>query len=186
VDASVPEASAGPTAISVGGESPTPLQGGDGGELATDLCPANQVIVGYAGTLTDPGILLVGSVQATCAALVAMGDGGVTTRADASLTARGQGTLSPWTQACPANAVVVGFSGGSGVALDRIAIACAELHAVDGGIAQDPPTSLPAAGGDGGTAFDDPCPPGQVARGNVVRAGEWIDALGLVCGTPSL
>src|SRR5204862_538838 len=42
-------------------------------------------------------------------------------------------------------------------------------------------------GGDGGTpAPSARCPAGQVARGTLIRAGAWIDALGTFCATPSL
>jgi hypothetical protein len=46
--------------------------------------------------------------------------------------------------------------------------------------------TLPAAGGDGGMPFEQACPAGQLARGEALRSGEWIDAFGLVCGTPVL
>ena len=48
------------------------------------------------------------------------------------------------------------------------------------------PTPLETVGGDGGSAFQDGCPLGQMARGSNVRSGEWVDAFGLICGTPSL
>jgi hypothetical protein len=151
-------------------------------------------VIGYGGFLTGPevGATLVGAIQAVCGEL-SVGSApsdGVTIGAGATLPMRGATQDTPWSQMCPADEVVVGFSGRSGADLDQVAFECAPWTAsnnVDGGVLSAGPTvTLPAAGGDGGTPFQDTCPPGQLARGSNLRAGAWVDAFGLVCGTPAL
>lgn len=194
VDVAAPEAECVgcPFAVTVNGQSLTPQQGGTTGTAFTDTCPGNQAVIGYQGFLTDPavGLILVGGIQTLCGEL-GVGDAGqLTTSAGATLPMEGTSEDSPWTQLCPADQVVVGFVGRSGADLDQVAFECAPWSASndDGGEALSMGTvvTLTAAGGDGGLPYDNPCPAGQMARGSSGRSGDWVDAFGLVCGTPAL
>jgi hypothetical protein len=179
-----------PLLLTLSGQSLTDQHGGDGGTAYTDLCPLGQAVIGYQGFLTAPsvGLILVGGIQALCGELVLTGPT-ITTTAGATLTIRGESQASPWTQTCPANEVVVGFVGRSGDDLDQVAFQCAAWTVSgDAGSALSSGSivTLAPAGGDGGTPYEDGCPSGQVARGSNLRAGEWVDAFGLVCGTLGL
>jgi hypothetical protein len=170
----------------------TVQQGGPGGSPYVDICPGNQVVIGYQGFLTAPsvGLTLVGGIETVCGEL-AVGESSValTTRPGAILPMRGGSRTSPWLQMCPADEVVVGFSGRSGLYLDQIAFECAPWVATEAGDDAEPSlgrmVTLTAAGGDSGGPFVVPCPDGQVARGSHVGAGDWVDAFGLICGSPT-
>jgi hypothetical protein len=172
------------------GESLSAEQGGDGGTPYIDLCPGSQVVIGYRGFLTGPsvGLILVGGIQTLCGELSLSGSS-ITTTPGATLPVRGTSEASPWTQTCAANQIVVGFTGRSGIALDQVAFQCAAWSASgDGGeaLSSGSVVTLLAAGGGGGSPYANTCPAGQVARGNNLRAGEWVDAFGLVCGALAL
>jgi hypothetical protein len=186
--------------VTLSGQSLTSVQGGTTGTASTDTCPGDQVVIGYLGSLTPPsvGLTLVGGVQALCGELSldanAGGDGAPAARITIDdgviLPVRGTSQESPWIQMCPAGEVVVGFSGRSGDDLDQIAFECAPVLPSNAGagavLSIGTPAALSAVGGDGGLPFEDLCPQGQLARGSNLRSGEWVDAFGLVCGTPAL
>jgi hypothetical protein len=98
--------------------------------------------------------------------------------------------VGTWTESCPPDEVVVGIEGRSGVALDALALDCARWSVTSTptgpALAMASSETSTANGGDGGSAFSLPCPEGQMARGGDLRSGVWIDALGLVCGIPTL
>jgi len=108
-----------------------------------------------------------------------------------TLPERGRRTSATWEQSCPANAVVTGFSGRAGAAIDQIKLQCSRLilsRTPAGGymVSLDPATIElnPPIGGSGGSPVEGGCPTGQVARGSNVRASDSVDAFGLICGTP--
>jgi hypothetical protein len=179
--------------IVLDGASSTAVQGGSTGTAFTDTCPGNQAVIGYQGFLTGPNvsILLVGGIQTLCGDLSLAGASGpVTTSAGDTLPMRGASQNSPWTQTCPANEVVVGFSGRSGSDLDQIAFVCAAWSAKPSGsgeaMTMGATDTLTSVGGDGGTPYQHACPPGELARGSTGGSGLWVDSFGLVCGTPSI
>lgn len=182
-------------AITLDGDTTTAAHGGDGGAPYIDTCPGNQVVIGYQGyvtTVVDGGDELVGSIQTFCGQLSMGGPAmdQVVTSPGATLSARGESPDTPWTQMCPADQTVIGFDGQSGLYVDRIAFTCAHWTATTtpNGIvlARDATDTAVAQGGDGGTAFQESCPAGQVARGSAIRAGFWIDSFALICTTPTL
>jgi hypothetical protein len=182
-----------PSAVGLAGASTTAKQGGTTGTAFSDICPGNQAVVGFRGFLTAPqvGLILVGGIQALCGELALSGSSParLTTRPGATLPMRGTSQASPWTQACPSDQVVVGFSGRSGIALDQVAVACAPWTAssdtAGAPLSMGQSVTLTAAGGDGGSPYVDPCPAGQLARGSAGQSGQWVDAFGLVCATPT-
>jgi hypothetical protein len=171
----------------------TAKHGGSTGDPHTDTCPEHQAVIGFKGFLTegDAGLVLIGAIQAVCGELAQRGTSStLSTAPGATQPLRGLERGAAWSQMCPADQVVVGFSGHSGAALDQIAFACApwSVTRTPSGVAFSRPaaTLLTAAGGDGGNAFQEECPTGQMARGQDLRSGQWVDAFGLVCATPEL
>lgn len=184
------------TALGLDGGLEGALHGGVSGTLRSDLCPAQQVLIGCTGSVQDIGLEplpVIGSLQGLCASLRLAPDGAVHTDAGASLPVRGDpetpSTLARFEQRCAAGHVVVAVEGRAGLALDRLALVCARLQArmLDGGVAfeRGGELALPAQGGDGGSAFREPCPPGWLANGLRLRSGRWIDGFGLVCARPT-
>jgi hypothetical protein len=182
--------------IIVANDSTTLQHGGSHGNSALDACPDNQVVIGYTGFLTvglvgDDEPPFIGALTTLCGKIHLGGADGrqLLTEMGTTLPARGMGKDAAWKQICPKNQVVVGFRGQAGEALDRVAFDCASwVLGVDEQnkpvLIPDTVTTLTAAGGTGGNAFVDACPDGEMARGNNLRAGEWLDAFALVCGQP--
>ncbi len=208
LDATAPETSGGPTdagsgssdvgcpgctiPVGLSGSSETAQQGGTTGTPYTDTCPSGQAVVGFEGFLTAPdvGLTLVGGIQGVCGELfLSRSSNQIETGPGATLPIRGTSITSPWTQMCPANEIVVGVVGRSGADLDRASFECAPwLAPGDGGeaLAMGAVVALAFAGGDGGSPYQTACPNGQLTVGSNVRAGDWVDAFGLVCATPAL
>jgi hypothetical protein len=118
------------------GETLTAQAGGPGGVSYVDICPGNQVVIGYQGFVTaaSVGATLVGAIETVCGVLT-FGETSpdLATSPGATFPMRGNSRTGPWAQMCPANEVVVGFSGHSGLYLDQIAFECALWAATDGG-----------------------------------------------------
>jgi len=159
----------------------------------TDVCPSQQVVIGYAGLIDTTQQNSVNDIQTICGQLVLGNSGGyrITTATGATLPQRGGFRGSPFSRMCAANQVVVGFSGRAGTELDQVAFDCAPLNitmsagtfALSIGVI----STLPAAGGNAGTAFAAiACSPGQVARGTNLSENMDLQSFGLVCTTPVL
>jgi hypothetical protein len=195
VDAGVDSGPICPAGVSVSGQNATPGHGARDitDVLYTDTCPQGQVTIGYTGYVDTRAPASVGRIQTLCGTLSVTSTGScqVTATPQAPLPMRGTvGTLM-FDETCPANQVVVGFQGRSSVVLDQVGFLCAPLTISRAGtrytLAIGSTTATPRAGGTGGTAFVEPCPDGQIARGtNVTIYGGFVGAFGLICGTPAL
>jgi hypothetical protein len=186
---------AGALVLTLSGETPTALFGGDEADKYVDVCPENQALIGYRGTIEsdvfvdeDSAVPVIGSLEGVCATLSVSPAGKVTATEAGLLPRRGLAEEDPWEQRCAEDEIIVAFSGNSGIALDRIGFTCSAWQVwEDGGtptLSRGPLHALESAGGPGGGAFSDGCPAGQLARGSATRAGSWIDAAGLICGMP--
>jgi hypothetical protein len=186
-------------AVSLDAGNTTELRGGEGGVAYVDLCPDDQALIGYVGSVHDIGaraspVHAVGSLQGLCGALELAVDGALRVTSRDALPERGEPDaarrLSDFEQRCPADHVVVGVDGRAGLAIDRVSFVCAHIRAraSDGGsvFEHEEVAPLIASGGDGGSAFSERCPPGSLAHGHHVNAGRWIDALALSCAWPAL
>jgi hypothetical protein len=186
--------------FAIDGLTTTGQRGGTDGTAFVDVCPADGVLVGYSGTLQDvpvevngvSGVITVlGSLRGTCASVALSGNGDlVITPTAETVPARGDATQpATWSQACPQGQVIVGVDAQAGIFLDRISFVCGQvdvtLSAAGPTLSVSVGNALPATGGDGGAAFQDRCAQGQVARGQDLRSGVWINSFALVCGTPS-
>jgi hypothetical protein len=189
--------------ITLNAQSTTVEHGGPGGLPYLDYCPPNQAVLGYQGclgtasvTVTPPPVTtdtpVVGCIQTLCGTLALDGDAGdqVATALGAALAVRGQGQGAAWAQICPADQVIVGFSGRTGSYVDQLAFRCTHFsRSLDdaGTWMTTAPTDLSPAGGDGGGPFSvESCPAGQMAIGSTIHAGALVDAFGLICGAPTL
>jgi hypothetical protein len=182
-----------PTGFTFSGADETPLQGNVGGGNANeDDCPFGQVVVGYAGLLAMEG--WHGQIQAMCNVLDLQKNGSdyvVRLKPGATLPLRGFNGSEPWTSMCPKDQMVVGFEGRSGLYIDAFALHCAPLtitQSPDGYALSVGVVAIMASVGDtGGDAFPNTdCPMGEIATGSRIRAGDYVDALGLVCAKPLL
>ncbi len=159
-----------------------------------DACPDDEAIIGFRGSVQDVGVFLVSSIETHCGKLVVSSTTAAeaTVVADATLPERGTASGASWSQMCPRDQMVVGFWGRSGASLDQIGFDCAGVR-VSRGAANDWLLSVdstiselsPPNGGDGGEPFRAACPPGQIALTANIVAGDWIDAFGLTCATPT-
>ena len=182
-----------PAVFVLTGSTPTPTRGGAQTPTA-DLCPGDQVVVGYSGTLATspfaPCAFLASSLQLLCGAIDVVGfaPSMLSILPGATLAVQGTPGGSPFTATCPGGQVAVGIHGRAGVAVDQVGFDCAPLTlASDGSVGVDTSaiTSLPAYGGAGGGPFDDTCAAGQVVRGVDVAAEAWLTNVNAVCATPS-
>jgi hypothetical protein len=182
-----------PSPMSTAQRSPSP-----GGNPFLDMCAANEVIVGFTGTVdeVDGSVSYLRSFRAECSALSIAAESNMSYRVTLvpaeTLPVRGLSGAVTQTRRCGANEMVVGYGGRSGLYIDQISILCAPLL-VSGSAPNFTLSTGPAGGssngigGPGGEAFDTTaCPVGQIAVGDQGRAGAAIDAFGLLCATPSL
>ena len=165
---------------------------GSGGTESNEVCPGNQVLIGFRGVenVEDPTAIGIQRLAVVCGALTAVAgnmDYPIQTELTGTLTERGRGGGTAFDMLCPDNEVVIRISGNSGSSLDRLQAHCGRLS-----VASDRQTvtvttgaTLTARGLAEAPAYDDPCPAGQVARGGLIRAGQWVDAFTMICGTPA-
>jgi len=162
-----------------------------GGTASNDACPAGQALTGFAGSLSAATTSGVNRQLTGHCGIVQITGTTVTVKAGASLPTRGKAGTTSWTRDCPANQVIVGFSGRSGSLVDQLALRCAPLAvaaAITGSaLTVGTATTLAAIGGTGGSAFTAVnCPSGEVATMARVRTGDNLDAFGLACSKGTL
>lgn len=177
------------------GANPTTLVGNAGGGTQyQDDCPAGQVLIGFSGNALAASATLDAvnrQVAARCGVVQIIGTT-VTIKPGAALPVRGMAGTTAWTRTCPADQVVVGFSGRSGSYVDQLVFICAPLTAASSavGAALTPgatTTALAAIGGNGGSAFAAiKCATGQLGAGSLVREGDFMDAFSIVCGKATI
>jgi hypothetical protein len=177
-------------------DNSTAMHGGSDPNDVTfnDGCPQGGPVIGYAGYVDTRAPVSVGRIATLCGKVAVQSSPSgcrAVVSAASTLPMRGDIGDSAFTQLCPTGQVVIGFAGRSGVYLDQVGFECAPLvlsssragYVVSIGAA----TPLTPAGGNGGTAFQDACPAGQVARGtNVAIVDQIVEAIGLSCGSPAV
>jgi hypothetical protein len=161
----------------------TPLRGNIGVDTLTtrDFCAAGSVLIGVQGQLSND---VVGQLQGVCGTLELTGDGAnqLLLQPGDVLPLRGDAAESPLQALCPAQQVVVGFEGQSGLLLDQIRLRCAPLTIEDGIVEVGTPQALAPVGGSGGSAFPTTdCPAESVAAGTLIAVDHWLSGLGLAC-----
>jgi hypothetical protein len=167
------------------------------GPTSTDLCPAGQVLVGYALSATTPSnftTALVSRIEPSCGTVSIASDRTgckIVVSTGANLPARGRYSNGATVQRCPQNQIVVTFEGRSGRDVDRLGFGCAplEITKVNSSfvVTVGAVTHLGTVGGTGGSAFQDGCPADHVAIGNkITDENGFIGAFGLVCASMTL
>lgn len=152
--------------------TPTPIvvvAGGKGGEPYRWQCPAGTVLGALSGTVHgDDG---VSSITPACVASKAGARGSTGPEF-------GQHVSSTFDSSCAAGERVVGIHGSRTHLVHEVGLLCASSEA--GSAAK----RAPSGGIGGGTPFEARCPEPLVAIGVTGRAGDRIDAVGVVCGRP--
>jgi len=172
------------------GSTPTPTRGAPG-KTTPSVCPDDQVVIGYRGTLSSSGIMTVWSLQLVCGRVTLTGQAPfhVGISPGATLPPQGLNGVSPFSATCPTDQVIIGVRGHSGSAIDQVGFGCAPLtRSPDGTINVDASagTTAPAYGGPGGVPFDDRCPAGQVVRGcDTSTANGYLGSVDVICAVPS-
>jgi hypothetical protein len=185
-----------PTGVLLTGEMLTGMHGGTDPSdmLFKDVCPQGGPVIGYIGSVDTRSPASIGQIATVCGKITVtstMSGCRVNVGGGSTLSTRGQYGDAPFTQMCPTNQVVVGMLGRSGLLLDQVAFVCAPLVISSGPmgytLSTGATTVLTPAGGNGGSAYQDGCASGQIARGsNVTIVQGIVDAMGLVCGAFSL
>jgi hypothetical protein len=184
-----------PVGFGLSGTTATTYIGGPGAELFPDLCPDDEVVIGYAGYGGNDGTgstylqrlaAICGKVTVSAAAPYS-----ITITESRQLPMRGQGGSVAFRTTCPPDEVIVGFDSKSGNYFMELSILCAPLAVTSGpggyALALGPATPEAAVGGpDGQKQPRTPCPAGQIARGNRMHAGLVVNAFSMACATPSL
>lgn len=89
--------------------------------------------------------------------------------------------LVPYVRICPQDTLLIGFRGTSGALVDSLIAVCAGPSG--GGTARPgTPIELDVVGGGQGSPFERLCPEGSAVVGAHGRAGDAVDAVGVVCG----
>lgn len=182
-----PDAGATLATVVAMGQNLTPRRGGSG-TGTVDLCPDGSVLIGYEGTHSqNPTFPWIQSVVGVCATVTfpvagAPASAWTLTR----LPARGSTGGVAWSRLCPARHVLVGFDGNAGSWIGQLVFACAPISLSSSGQAVVLGTDIELDDVGGAADNDFPqtdCPAGQAARGAETRAGSYLEAFGLVCGT---
>ena len=166
----------------------SPLYGAGGGSLFSDVCPLGQVIVGInvrSETHLD-------QFQAVCGTTGLVEDDSAEPyeyslgiSAGTSLAVHGGTGGDAATYLCPANQMVSGIFGASGMEVDRFGVRCASIRAAGTvgsfSTVRTDGASSSSYGGPGGTSFDYSCPDGAVMTGVYGRSDTAINAIGGYC-----
>lgn len=148
---------------------PVVVAGGKGGEPYRWQCPAGTTLGALSGTVhAEDG---VSSITPVCVA-----SNGSARRA--SGPEFGQHASSAFDSSCAADEHVVGIHGSRTHLVREVGLLCASNE--DGRVTK----RAPSGGIGGGTSFELRCPESLGAIGVTGRAGDRIDAVGLVCGPP--
>jgi hypothetical protein len=184
------DAARAPTGLAIGAPMPIPQAVGSGADTSyRDTCPAGQVIIGYAGQLVNNSNNYQAQIQALCGTINLTGGGpwNVTTAPGASLPIEGTDPGPPWTEACPANQMVVGFVATFDQRIHQIFLSCAPLAvSSDGTISVGTITVIGPTGSGGSMRVQSSCPTGSVATVSKGNAGRWINAFGIECSSISV
>jgi hypothetical protein len=167
-----------------------------GGNSFNTRCATDEVLIGFLGTVDPPTVTVnyLRTFTPVCGKLSITGTTtfAVETTQAENLATRGTQTGSiAQTAMCPANQVIVGFSGRSGNLIDSLTFSCAPL-AITGtspsfALSIGSTTDSSTIGGPGGMAFAPlACPANSIAVGHEGRSNQDVQAFGLVCARPTL
>ena len=179
-----------PTTVRLESQSQT-LKRGAGAPTYTDLCPSDEVIIGFEGfTSRNPMYSYMVGLGGVCGRVsFSSGSTAAAIVQTSKLPQRPGRDGVAWTRMCPSNQLVIGFAGRAGDWMNKFSFRCVPLL-VSGSNGQytaswGPVTVLPEVGANAGTEFPaTDCQSGQVGRGAISGGSSWLDAFALVCATP--
>lgn len=187
-----------PTGLTLGTETVDVVrEPGSGGTAFSERCPDNQVVIGFNGTAEAPGgKLYVRSVQAICGVLSLSASKPwqvLVTDAD-TLPLHDIDFPQKQSAKCPANQVMTGFGGRSGLWMDSVDVRCAKLTILGDSpsflLVVATPATAGTIGGASGGPFDPlECDAGSVAVGQVgdtIYSGDVLGKFGVHCATVTL
>jgi len=152
-----------------------------GGVRFDDVCPAGQVMIGFDGGIRG-GSTYLGVLSVVCGRLGETVNGLTINNGMAFPLRGGDGNGGGIAQRCRAGEVVVGYGGRAGRLVDQLYLSCAPVVQNGDRVLTGPAQALAPAGGQGGEPFAPVnCPIDTLAVGGIIRAGDGIDAVGLIC-----
>ena len=157
------------------------LGNANGGQRFNDVCPAGQVLIGFAGAIRAQANYL-GQLAALCGE-VGFRPEGPTIQREMALATRGRlGGGGNFVLSCPDGHAVTGYGGRGGALVDEFFVFCSELELDGERVVPGNQIALPPAGGGGGRAVPNVfCADETIAIGGIIRAGDGIDAAGISC-----
>jgi hypothetical protein len=168
--------------VVAGNRGNTVLHGNqNGGDRYEEICPAGEVLIGFAGEVRG-GASYLGQLRAICGG-VRFTPNGPTTQNGMAFPVRGRfGGGGAFNLTCPIGGAVSGYGGRFGALVDQFYVRCARLETDGQQVTAGDVEALAPGGGQGGNAVPDvDCPNDTLAVGAVIRAGDGIDAVGLIC-----
>jgi hypothetical protein len=172
-----------------------------GGTEYLERCPENEVLIGFHGTVDAPdapdGETYLRSAQAICGSL-SIGETepwAITVTETQPLLMHEIASTEVQTARCPANQVMVGFAGRSGLWMDSVDVRCAPLTILGVSpsfllVAGTASKAATIGGATGGSPFDPlECAAGSVAVGQLIRtihSGVVLGAFGVQCAAITL
>lgn len=172
-----------------------------GGTEYLERCPENEVLIGFHGTVdaldAPDGETYLRSAQAICGSLSigATEPWAITVTETETLTMHEIASTEAQTARCPANQVMVGFAGRSGLWMDSVDVRCAPLTILGMSpsfllVAGTASKAATIGGATGGSPFDPlECAAGSVAVGQLIRTiqnGVVLGAFGVQCAAITL
>jgi cysteine-rich repeat protein len=176
-----------PKTAPLGAGQSTATHGGGGGAPFNLACPNGQALIGFNGRSAN----LVDQLAGLCGAVsVGVLNDKFVIKAPpaANLSPVGGGGGGPFNSLCPADQLLVGYSGRAGAYIDAIRFSCVPLVITEdnAGFKVSPGmiTNLAQFGGGGGGVIPQTnCPAGQIANRKTGRSGGYIDQFGLGCAS---
>lgn len=171
------------------------------GTLYEERCPDGQVLIGFNGTMDEAGApdskSYLRSAEGLCGEISVSQGEPYTVLVTPGATLPLHDVAAPQTQTalCPANQVVTGFAGRSGLWMDSVDVRCAPLTILGQSptfllVVGTPSKAGTIGGNSGGSPFDPlECDAGAVAVGQILRtiySGDVFGTFGVQCAVLTL
>ena len=161
-----------------------------GGSRFDDPCPEGQLLIGVNSQVS--GWIRQLGVQCGIPSVVVDGDGArIAIEPGFAGPMHGLGSGSAASALCPVDHAMRGFGSRAGLLIDQLTPVCiswtVEASAEGFALVESAPVSGTSVGGSGGDPRPDVnCPAGQVGIGGIIRAGDSVDAFGMMCAAATV
>lgn len=161
-----------------------------GGIRFDDACPDGQVLIGVHGQVSA-WIRRLGVLCGTPNVVIDEDGARIAIENGFEGPERGLHTGTVASSRCPADHAMRSFGARAGALVDQLSPLCVTwtVEASDDGfrLVESSAVPAPVIGGSGGDPRPDvSCPAGQIAVGGLIRAGDSVDAFGIMCATPGV